>query len=178
MKKQRKVVLYIAMSLDGFIADKNDGLDFLNTVQIEGEDYGYNAFIESVDTVIIGRKTFDKVVSLGVERPHSDKRVYIISRTNKPVEAPYHYFQGDLRKLIAELKSKDGLDIFCDGGAEVVTHLLEQKLIDEMVISIIPTLLGDGIRLFKEGRPLQEIKLVSTQNFESGLVQLRYELNQ
>lgn len=165
------------MSLDGFIADKNDGLDFLNSVQIPGEDYGYNAFIESVDTVIIGRKTFDKVVSLGVERPHADKTVFIVSRENKPDDPPYHYYHGDLSDLIAELKSKDGLDIYCDGGAELVTLLLQQKLIDEVVVSIIPTLLGDGIRLFKDGRPSQGIKLVSAQSFVSGLVQLRYELN-
>ena len=164
------------MSLDGFIADKNDGLDFLNVVQAEGEDYGYNDFIESVDTVIIGRKTFDKIISLGVEQPHYDKTVYIITRQARKDEPPYHYFNGDLKKLVLELKASEGLDIYCDGGAEVANELLRLKLIDELVISIIPTLLGEGVRLFKEKPQNQSLKLLSSKNFESGLTQLHYQL--
>jgi len=80
----RKLILYIACSLDGYIAKPNDDLGFLNRVQKEGEDYGYNDFVSTVDTVIVGRKTYDWVTGQGFEFPHSDKETYIITRQEKP----------------------------------------------------------------------------------------------
>ncbi len=77
----RKVILYIASSLDGFIAKENDDISFLSVVEKKGEDYGYHAFIETVDTVIMGRKTYDKVLSFGIDFPHHDKKCYELTRT-------------------------------------------------------------------------------------------------
>jgi dihydrofolate reductase len=80
----RKLFLYIAMSLDGFIAGPNDELDFLSQVEMEGEDYDYSKFCQQIDTVIIGKRSFDKVAALGFEYPHLDKPVYIFTRQNIP----------------------------------------------------------------------------------------------
>lgn len=173
---KRKLILYIAMSIDGYIARNNDDIDWLNIVEKEGEDYGYAEFTESVDTVILGRKTYDKVASMGYPNPHPDKEMIIISRTAQPAKGNISYYSGDLSSLIKELKNKEGKNIYCDGGAELVTALLKLELIDELIISVIPILLGDGIRLFKDGRPENTLKLIKSKGFEKGLVQVRYEV--
>lgn len=178
MSINRNLILYIAMSLDGYIADKNDGLDFLSVVEKEGEDYGYADFVKSTDTIIIGRKSYDKVLSMGFEYPHTDKQVYIITRTKRTDIGNFHFYNGNLSELVSELKSQPGMNIYCDGGAEIANELLSNKQIDELIISVIPTLLGDGVRLFKDGKPTQNLQLLSTTQFEKGLVQLHYKILQ
>jgi dihydrofolate reductase len=171
----RKVILYIAMSLDGFIAKRDDDISFLSQVEKEGEDYGYTAFMESIDTVILGRKTYDKVISMGFELPYyGEREVYVLTRSSKPDSGTIHYYSGNLPKFIFRLKNKDGKHIYCDGGAETVQRLLQDDLIDEFTISIIPILLGDGIRLFGQSFPEQKLQLVNSESFEKGLVQLHY----
>jgi dihydrofolate reductase len=129
----RKLILYIACSLDGYIAKPNDDLGFLEIVQKEGEDYSYNDFVSTVDTVIIGRKTYDWVTGQGFEFPHSDKETYIITRQEKPNHGNLTFYNGDLKKLVHELKAKNGKNIFCDGGSEIVNQLLSEKLFDELI---------------------------------------------
>lgn len=174
--KNRKLILYIACSLDGYIAKPHDDLSFLNVVQKDGEDYGYNEFISSVDTAIIGRKTYDWVMTQVKEFPYSEKEIYIITRTKRPKEGNLTFYSGDLKKLVTNLKNKTGRNIFCDGGAEIVNELLKAKLFDELIISIIPTLVGEGIKLFKDDRPEQGLKLLSVKEFDIGLVQLHYKI--
>ncbi|WP_031529856.1 dihydrofolate reductase family protein [Dyadobacter crusticola] len=170
----RKLVLYIATSVDGYIAAPGDDLGFLAKVEKEGEDYGYREFIAEVDTVIVGRRTYDWVMQHVPEFSHADKESYIITRTPQESIGNTHFYTGDIGELVATLKAKEGKTIFCDGGAEVVHQLLTRGLIDEFVISIIPVFVGDGIRLFKDGRPGADLKLVEAKSFDSGLVQLRY----
>jgi dihydrofolate reductase len=174
----RKVILYIAASLDGYIAKPNDDMSFLSIVKQEGEDYGYTDFINSIDTVIIGRKTYDWVMTQVTEFPHSDKESYVITRTARPAIGKTTFYAGNLKELVLLLKSEQGKNIFIDGGAEIVNELLKDNLIDEFIISTIPILLGKGVRLFKDGRPEQELKLVSIKQFEKGLVQSHYKISQ
>lgn len=171
---ERKVVLYIATSLDGYIARPDGNLDFLSLVEEKGQDYGYEEFIQTVDTVIIGRKAYDKVLSMVSEFPHKDKETYVITRTPRPAVGSTRFYTESLEKLVAGLKSKPGKTIFVDGGAEIVNLLLEHNLIDEYYISVIPILLGDGIPLFRSGRQKIKLKLIGTQQFEKGLVQVHY----
>ncbi len=173
-RMNRKLILYIACSLDGYIAAKNDNIDFLNSVAIEGEDYGYGEFIDTVDTVIVGRKTYDKVLSMGYDFPHADKESYIITRTAKDSIGNIHFYNGSIKELVENLKSKPGKNIFCDGGAEIVNLLLKDKLFDELYISIIPCLLGSGTKLFNENNLESSLKLVNSSSFKSGLVQIHY----
>jgi dihydrofolate reductase len=170
----RKVVLYIATSLDGYIAGPGDDLSFLSLADKAGEDYGYGDFIQTIDTVIVGRRTYDKVLSMGVPFPHTDKRCYIITRTPRPDEGSLVFYTGDLKELVLRLKEEEGKDIFVDGGAQVVQALLREGLIDELTISVIPVCLGNGIRLFSEGLPQQALRLQGSTSFDTGLVQLRY----
>jgi len=171
----RKVILYIATSLDGYIAKPNDDLSFLSIVEQAGEDYGYAEFIKSVDTVILGRKTYDWVMTQVSEFPHADKITYVITRNLRPAIGKTQFYSGNLKQLILKIKAEPGKDIFIDGGSEIVNELLKENLIDEFVISIIPILVGNGTRLFKDNRPEQQLQLISTKQFEKGLTQLHYQ---
>ena len=175
MTMDRKVILYIATSLDGYIAKPNDDLSFLSIVQQDGEDYGYADFVKSVDTVILGRKTYDWVMTQVPEFPHADKNSFIITRTARPRIGKTNFYTDNLKDLILRLKNEQGKNIFIDGGAEIVNELLNQTLIDEFIISIIPILVGNGTKLFKDGRPEQKLELISTKQFDKGLTQLHYK---
>jgi dihydrofolate reductase len=167
----RELVLFIAQSVDGFIAPPNEDLSFLNAVAVEGEDYGYADFVATCDTVIMGRRTYDKVVAMGVPDPHPERTLYIITSRPGPSTARIRFHPGDPVALVKELKVQSGQRIYCDGGAQLVDPLIKADLVDRYIISTIPVLLGDGIRLFKEGRPQQGLKLVRSQAWPSGLVQ-------
>jgi dihydrofolate reductase len=170
----RKVVVYIAASVDGYIAAPDGDLSFLSKVEKEGEDYGYGAFIATVDTVVVGKNTYEKVLSMGYPFPHADKEAYIITRTERATEGTINFYTGDVVDLVAELKEKNGKTIFIDGGAFVVNRLLQHGLVDELYLSYIPVLLGDGISLFKQGNPLQKLEPQTVKTFDTGLVQLHY----
>jgi len=173
----RKVILYIATSLDGYIAKPDDDLSFLSRVQQEGQDYGYGEFIDTVDTVILGRKTYDWVMRNADEFSHSSIDSYIITRTPRQNIGKIRFYSENLKELVLKLKQEEGKNIFIDGGAEIVKELLKEKLIDQFCISIIPVLLGEGIRLFSGGHPEQNLKLINSKRFETGLIQLYYELD-
>ncbi|HSD13099.1 MAG TPA: dihydrofolate reductase family protein [Flavobacterium sp.] len=175
MATDRKVILYIATSLDGYIAKPNDDLSFLSIVEQDGEDYGYADFIKSTDTVIIGRRTYDWVMAKVPEFIHADKNTFVITRSEKPNIGKTNFYNGSLKFLVSKLKNEPGKNIFIDGGAEIVNALLKENLIDEFIISIIPILVGNGTRLFKDDRPEQILKLVSVKHFEKGLTQLHYK---
>jgi len=101
--------------------------------------------------------------------------VYVITSAERPQVGNTFFYTGDIAGLIKRLKSEKGKNIYCDGGAEVINELLKLDLIDEFVISIIPVLLGDGTRLFKDGRPEQRLELVTAKTFDTGLTQLHYK---
>ncbi len=173
----RKVCLFIACSLDGYIAKPNDDLSFLQLVEKEGEDYGYAKFTETIDTFILGRKTYDWVKNnIGTAHYDNGERdVYIITRSSHPNQGRTIFYNGDLKLLVNQLKAREGKHIYCDGGADVVNSLLKEDLIDEMIISIVPILLGAGTRLFQDHRPEQLLELVESKAFETGLVQVHYK---
>ena len=175
MTTERKVIVYIASSLDGYIAKPNDDLSFLSIVQNEEEDYGYADFVSTVDTVIMGRRTYDWIMKQVPVFPHADTNTYIITRTPRPATGKTNFYSGNLKDLISHLRNEPGKNIFVDGGAKIVNALLNDQLIDELIISIIPVLLGNGIRLFNDGRPEQNLKLLGVKYFDSGLVQLHYK---
>lgn len=170
----RKVIVFIAMSIDGFIAAPNDDLTFLSMVEKEGEDYGYNQFHESIDTVIVGRKTYDKVLSMNVPFPHSNKECFVITRNKNLNNSSITYYSDSLVDLINTLKQKQGKNIFIDGGAQLVQALMQENLIDEYIVSLIPIVLGAGTMLFKDGAIEQKLKLVNVHSYDTGLVQLHY----
>ncbi len=173
----RKLILYISMSLDGFLATNDDDLSWLSIVEKEGEDYGYVEFNNLVDTYIVGRTTYDTVLKLtgGTFPPAKQHKCYVITRQDRKSENGVTFYNGDIGNLINELKNKEGKNIFCDGGGQIVKLLMEKNLIDEYRISVIPIILGDGKRLFNGGTPMINLKALPSEQYESGLVQLRYK---
>ncbi len=161
------------MSLDGYIAKEDGDLGFLAMVDNPPEDYGYAKFNETVDTVIIGRKTYEKVLSFGIDWPYKHS-CYVLSSSLSGHTEHVEFYNGHVKDLIAKIRQQEGKDIYCDGGAEVITQLLKEDLVDNLTISVIPTLLGTGIRLFPDGRPELRLQLVSSQAYPTGLVQLCY----
>jgi dihydrofolate reductase len=173
----RTLAIFIATSLDGYIAKPNDDLSFLKLVEKEGEDYGYAEFTATIDTIIVGRKTYDWVFK-EIGSSHYDngqRNVYVITRSERPSAGRTTFYTGKLSELVQRLKSESGKNIYCDGGAEIINELLEQDLIDEFIISVIPILIGNGTRLFKDNRPEQQLEFVSAKSFETGLTQLHYK---
>lgn len=173
----RKISLFIAMSLDGYIAKPNDDLSFLKLVEKQGEDYGYSEFVSTIDTIIIGRKTYDYVLKeIGPSHYDNGQRdVYVITRTERPQLGRTIFYTGSITDLVKQLKSEQGKNIYCDGGAEIINELMKHTLIDEFKISVIPILLGTGTRLFKDGRPEQILEFVKAKTFDTGLTQLHYK---
>lgn len=163
------------MSLDGFIAGENDDLTFLDPMHLDGEDYGYAEFNKTIDTMIWGRRTYDKILKLGAEYLPKDKRCIVVSKSKSGSENGVEFYSGDIKELITSLKSEEGKNIYCDGGAVLVNSLLKENLIDRFIISVIPCFVGKGIRLFDDERSYQALKLISSKGYNSGLVQLTYE---
>lgn len=172
----RLLSIFIATSLDGYIAKPNDDLSFLKIVEKAGEDYGYAEFTSTIDTIILGRKTYDWVLKeIGSSHYDNGERdVYVITRTERTNVGRTTFYTGDITELVQQLKSENGKNIYCDGGAEIINELLKNDLIDELIISIIPVLLGNGTKLFKDGRPEQQLELVNSKTFDTGLTQLHY----
>jgi dihydrofolate reductase len=171
----RKVKLYISMSVDGFLATSDDDLSWLSKVERPGEDYGYAAFTATVDTYLVGRRTYDKVVEMVGSLPQAESwQCYVLTRQEIPDQPNLEFYRGDIEVLIQRLKSEEGKGIYCDGGGQVVQLLMEKNLIDEYIISVIPLMLGEGKRLFLGGVPSLDLQLKQVNTFPSGLVQLHY----
>lgn len=170
MKIQRKIVLFIACSLDGYIARANGDIDWL----FDDQDYGYAKFYESIDTVLVGRKTYEQASSFE-EFPFKGKDCYVFSRSANNEDEIVKFVDGDIVNFTEELKSKEGKDIWLVGGAEIIEVLLSANLIDTFIISIHPILLGNGIPLFKKQEVETKLVLKNSVKFSSGLVQLHYE---
>lgn len=170
-----KLKLYISMSLDGFIATKDDDISWLDDIDHGQEDYGYQEFSATIDKYIVGRKTYDVVMNLVGEFAQAQQYdCYVLSRSKSGKEDDVTFYNGSLKTLVIELKAKGGKDIYCDGGGEIVYELMKHDLIDEYTIAVLPIILGDGKRLFKGGVPPQKIKLTSSKAYPNGLVQLKY----
>ncbi len=172
----RKLILYISMSLDGYLATKDDDISWLSMVEKTGEDYGYSEFTEQVDTYIVGNKTYETILKLtGGEFPQADLyKCYVITRQKKESEKGITFYNGDIKELVERLKKESGGHIYCDGGGQLVKLLMDHNLIDEYIISVIPILLGDGKRLFIGGTDSIKIQADSTRHYASGLIQVRY----
>ena len=166
--------VFIATSLDGYIARRDGGIDWLHSVDMPGENYGYQAFFDSVDALVLGRKSYDVVLGFP-EWTYPGKRCVVL--THRPAESLHgeEFYSGDVKALVQQLGDSGVRRIYVDGG-EVIRQFLKAGFIDDMTISVIPVLLGDGIRLFVGGEPEQRLKLESSQSWESGLAQLRYRV--
>lgn len=168
-----KVTVFLGLSLDGYIAGPNNELDWLNCCQTDPpEDSGFHDLINSIDCMIMGRNTYDTILPLGVW-PYEGKRVIVLtSREARSIHGETFY-SGSLKDLIESLKLEGVKHIYLDGG-NAVRQGLNANLVDELVLSWIPMILGNGIPLFDPKLSKQQWKHESTRAFPSGMVQTRY----
>ncbi|MDA0525077.1 dihydrofolate reductase family protein [Methanococcoides alaskense] len=170
----QKKILYIAMSLDGYIATKSGSVDWL--IDIPGYDF-YDTFIKDIGAVVMGRKSYEMILSFGIEWPYKFARSYVLTHSNKFEDTDLVKFTNiPVKELVEELSSETEKDIWVLGGGEVVREFLESKLIDEIIIGVMPILLGEGIPLFREGAYKTQLKLLDVKQYEKGMVQLHYEM--
>jgi dihydrofolate reductase len=170
------VTVFIGTSVDGFIARPNDDLDFLP--EGGGEPHGYNEFIASVDAIVIGRKTFEKVLTLG-PWPYGDKRVVVLS--SRPVDLSaasggvVEQMAGTPAEIVSQLAESGAHHLYVDGGI-TIQRFLRAGLIQRLIITRVPVLIGDGVPLF--GTLPHDIRLqhVATRHYPSGLVQSEYHV--
>lgn len=169
-----KVALYIATSLDGFIADRDGNIDWLDRVDDRREDYGYAAFYSEVELVVMGRRTWDQIRGFGAN-PYAGKPVFVFSRSAKGQgEAGVHFTNTDPAEWITGKRDETDGTIWLVGGSGLVHACAAAGVIDEYIISVVPTLLGGGIPLFRTPLPVQQLSLVECRRYPSGLVQLTY----
>lgn len=172
----RKVTLYIAMSLDGYIADHNGSVGWLNGQDCDAENIDtYSAFIKDIDTVVMGWNTYHQVtaeLSPG-KWIYSALTSYIITHRPLPSTENLRFVQDDPRSVVQRLKRESGRGIWICGGANIIHPLIQADLIDEYYISVIPTLLGSGIRLWGKTDKEIKLKLVRTQSY-NGISELVY----
>ena len=167
----RKLKLYIAASLDGYIAGPNGEIDWL---EIAGElDYGYAEFYESIDTTLMGSSTYRVTLSVP-EFPYPDKASYVFTRSAPPRDTEHvRFVSGDIAGFARSLKEQAGRSIWLVGGGQVNTIMLNAGLIDEIILTSFPLVLGSGIPLFAPGASPAQFETVGCEAYETGLVQWR-----
>lgn len=176
-KWMRKVVLFIAMSLDGYIADINGGVGWLNgeSDEVENEDT-YSEFVKDIDTVIMGWNTYNQVTTelSPTEWVYSDFLSYVITHKKRESADNIKFIQKSPGSLVRDLKEQEGKNIWICGGASIIRQLMQDGLIDRFHISIIPTILGDGIHLFGTIGEELKLKLMQTREY-NGIIEVIYE---
>lgn len=169
------VILYIAASLDGFIARRDDDISWLTAYNGADEDYGYAEFYARVGAVILGARTYREVLGFGAW-PYPGKTTYVVTTQplQNPPDANIHAFAGDMADLVAQIRQMTDQDIWLVGGGRLTTAFVNQHLIDETIITIVPLILGEGIPLFQGIEVEEKLLLTGSQVYANGLVQLRY----
>jgi dihydrofolate reductase len=171
----KKIKLYITASLDGYIARHDGDLDWLMEFPNPSkEDYGYKEFFASIDTVIMGGRTYRDIMCMDVVWPYKDKATYIITRNPVIERDNVNFITENIIETISQLRKEEGKDIWLVGGGELTTILLNQNLVDEMIITYIPVILGNGISLFPNNPKESKWSLSDSQTFENGINKITY----
>ena len=171
----RKISLFIAMSLDGYIADSKGNVEWLQG-HGDGEDIDtYSEFIKDIDTILMGWNTYHQIVTelSPNEWIYRDFITYVITHNEHTSSDKIRFVNRDPADLIKSFKNENGRDIWICGGADLVQQLVNQDLIDRYYITVIPTLLGSGIRLFENAEHEIKLKLLNTRSY-NGMIDLNY----
>lgn len=169
-------IVYIATSIDGFIADKDGNLDWLNCVENPThDDFGFAQFMQTIDAVVMGRTTFETVLSFAGDWPYN-KPVFVLS--NQLQQLPEHLtnvqlLQGDARAITQQLNAQGFTNLYIDGG-KTVQGFLAENLIDELIITRIPILLGQGVPLFISNQHSLQFEHIATSIYLDALVKTHY----
>ena len=166
----RKIILFIASSLDGYIAKKDGSVDWLP----KNSPSGYKKFYRSIDTLIMGKKTYDQILTFGAY-PYGDKKSYVVTRSNDQNKNENTQFVNDVEKLVKDILSNPGMNVWLVGGSQIISIFMNLGFIDEIILSIIPVVLGDGIPLFVDIQKETKFDLVQTIDYDA-LIELHYKI--
>jgi len=165
-----KITLYIASSLDGYIARENGDVDWLPQLS----DSGYDEFYKSIDTVIMGKKTYDQILTFG-EYPYKNKKSFVFTRNDSLTKDENVEFASNVEEFTRKLVSSSEGNIWLVGGSELFSAFLEHRLVNEIILSVIPTVLGKGIPLFQNIKREVSLELIKTTEY-GGFVELTYKV--
>jgi dihydrofolate reductase len=173
----RKLILYIAASLDAYIARPDGDTSWLHDERftVEGEDFGYSTLLQGIDTTLMGHGTYKVILGFDMPFPYADKVNYVFSRSSQPATEQVRFVREDVAAFVQRLKQEPGQDIWLIGGGQVNTLLLNAGLIDELIITYVPVILGSGIPLFAAGAQERQLQVLGSKNFPNGFVQLRMQ---
>lgn len=172
----RNVVLYIATSLDGYIARSNGAVDWLSGHSEKSDvDNGYGKFYNTIDTVVMGSTTYEQVVTeLSPDIwVYEGKKCYVVTTRKGQINNKVEFISEDIIEFIQNIKTLPGKDIWLVGGSKLIDLFIKQDFIDKYIITVIPTLLGEGIPLFRGQNPEIKLKLIETNTID-GMVELTY----
>src|SRR5690348_4331202 len=163
---------YVATSVDGLIADRFGNVDWLNP--FFGADYGFHDFLDSIDTVVMGRRTYERLLTSSRNNPYEGKLVAVLSRTRSSGPFAHLFWQGQVERLMLRLHDMGSKSLWIVGGGSVAGMFLEAGLLDEVRQFVMPLVLGSGTPLFGPLRQQSSLRLIDSQSFENGVLQLRY----
>ena len=177
MTKRRNVIVHIATSADGYIAGPDGDLEWLTSRPAPKGFYGMNEFMRSIDTTLLGRKTYEVSRRMGATFDTKGRHI-VFSRHAPPADAPpgVEFVNGTIGPFVNRLREQPGKDIWLMGGGELIASFLDAQAIDEFVISVVPVFIGNGIPLIARRHRHVPLDLQSIERFEDGLVQLRYHV--
>ena len=167
----RKIILGLGISIDGYIARLDGTFDFL----FMPRDFSMAEFFASIDTGIMGRKTYDVAKAQGGGSFGPKIKTYVLSRTLPPGEREgMNFVNGSPQALVEEIRQRKGKDIWLMGGGEVARDFLKADLVDQLHLGVVPVLLGEGLPLFPTGFPQRNFELIENKTFSRGLISLKY----
>lgn len=171
---ERKIILNLAISLDGYIASEDGGFDWIvgdgHGIADTEEKHDFQKFVDEIDVVIMGRQCYEQ----GMHKDYAEKTVYVATSQNLEDHDNVRFMNGDIVSVILEEKKKEGKNIFLFGGGVVIDPFIKADVIDEYIIGIIPTILGKGRKLFLENNPKIDLKLTH-KLVNDGIVLMKYE---
>jgi len=177
MTKPRNIIVHIGTSADGYIARPDGDLEWLTSRPKPEGFYGMSAFMASIDTKLLGRKTYEKSLRMGAKFD-SKNRTIVFSRNAPPADAPsgVEFAIGAIGRYVDSLREQPGKDIWLMGGGDLIASFLDEQVIDEFVVTVAPVFIGDGIPLIARRHRHVPLDLQSVERFEDGVVQLRYRV--
>jgi dihydrofolate reductase len=179
MTQRRKVIVHIATSADGYIARPDGDLDWLTSRPKPKGFYGIAAFMKSIDTMLLGRKTYEAGLRMGGTFDPKRGRTVVFSRKTPPRDAPpgVEFVSEAIAPFVSRLREQPGKDIWLMGGGDLIASFLDERAIDEFVITVTPVFIGDGVPLIARRHLQVPLDLQAMERFEDGVVQLRYRLH-
>ena len=174
----RKIIVYIATSADGFIARKDGSVDWLNRPRTAG-DYGMTEFYKAIDTILLGRKTYDVALTFGEKAPWDPKVKNYVFTHNPPSshDPRLEFVTEPVDTFAPRLREQKGKDIWMMGGGEIIGSFLDAGEMDEFIIHVIPTFIGEGIPLIEPRHRNVQLELLSTHAYSDGVVKLHYAVD-